>query len=280
MAHAYASALATYYWGEGAARLFGDAREYLGTVGGYLTLDPPRIDTYIDLSNNFIGREIGAWAAAEGLPDDVLGYLVIDAAREGIDFASPDSGRLFVHPNDPRVPRQADGGPLVEFDPLGFWESPVLGLLPFRPRVPGAPWNEPERFNGYPSDFFWTEREPRWQAPMGAGNRRNWISGELHGERPELEPRYLPRQGLAQPPAIPTRPVLGALLGTIPEVYSGAPVVAASMMRDERFARQSNPAPTAEPPGSLLRSATAPSPRRPFRPDPAFIPSTTYRFIP
>ena len=140
IAHALTSAYLAYEYPTAVATLLGSAREYRS-----YWLDPkrpPAWDTFKDLYNNQVGRNIAEYAKRNNLSRDQMQDLILDALS---------SGKLIVTQNDPRIDPSFSGNPLSYSTPRGAgapWTTPSAGFSEFVPsvtRVPVAPHRQAER---------------------------------------------------------------------------------------------------------------------------------------
>jgi trimeric autotransporter adhesin len=135
IAHTLASAYLSYDYSSAESYVLGYCREY----NSYFleTQPPPAWDTYKDVYNNAIGREIAAYAIEKNLSRDEIADLVLDAL---------DSGALIVTRQDSRIDRSFDGNPWNFQLPNGMtspWTGPSKYYEPGTfsvvvPAVPGA----------------------------------------------------------------------------------------------------------------------------------------------
>lgn len=147
-AHAVTSATMAYEWGVPLARTLGDAREWATTSQSYFRGNPAHVDPFVDLTNNDIGRQIGMWARQNGYAAEDLPYLVAQAAIEGLVPDSQNTGRLIVHPDDPRAPDDIAG------EIVDDWRGAVPPGLVFGPLLPPVEYDpHPNQFSGFPSDY-------------------------------------------------------------------------------------------------------------------------------
>ena len=136
IAHALTSSGIAYDHSSLGASVLGDLREGNTTSGYYRDynagLNPPdyRWDTYKDLYNNQVGREIAEYAKQHNLSRSALNDLVIDALN---------NGKFIITRNDERIPPNFSGWP-------GDFDQGRIGMPP-----------------------IWTGPSPAWQGSSGGG---------------------------------------------------------------------------------------------------------------
>jgi hypothetical protein len=165
-AHAYLSAMLTMQrGGELAADLVGAGREdWESTIPYYFGRGKDeRADTYKDLHNNQVGREIGAYVAGLGLKTAeereraVIALIDAEIARAGNPKDDDDplnTGALIIRVTDipgravrdKRIPPLEDGGFWSGFGALQYGNKAFNGWPgDFEPDKPGRLWTPPQR---------------------------------------------------------------------------------------------------------------------------------------
>jgi hypothetical protein len=137
VAHALGSAYLAYDHSPIEAAALGWGREFKS----YFLHDQGNTawDTFKDLYNNRVGRNIADYARRNNLSRDQIQDLILDALS---------SGKLIVTHEDPRIDPSFNGNPLNFRLPTGDgvpWTSPSAGFSDFSKtvtRVPVAPGNE------------------------------------------------------------------------------------------------------------------------------------------
>jgi hypothetical protein len=156
IAHALSSAYLAYDYSPAAASLLGWLREY-----NSYRQDPDRTyawDTFKDLYNNQVGRNIADYVRSNNLSRDQIQDLVLDALT---------TRKLIVTHEDKRIDPSFDGNPSHFALPDGGalpWTGPSAGFADFAPtvtRVPIAPPLAPSPLQGSPPPMpaFWPHAE-------------------------------------------------------------------------------------------------------------------------
>jgi Cadherin domain/RTX calcium-binding nonapeptide repeat (4 copies)/Haemolysin-type calcium binding protein related domain len=123
IAHTLSSAYLAYDYSGAEARILGYAREY-----SQYWVDPKQPaawDTFKDLYNNQVGRNIAAYALQNHLSRDQIQDLVLDALS---------TGKLIVTQQDPRIDPSFNGNPFNYSTPGGdaaAWSGPSGGFADF-----------------------------------------------------------------------------------------------------------------------------------------------------
>jgi hypothetical protein len=127
IAHTLSSAYLTYDNSAAEARTLGYAREY--SQYWLDTKQPAPWDTFKDLYNNQVGRNIAAYALQNNLSRDQIQDLILDALS---------TGKLIVTQNDPRIDPSFNGNPFNYSTPGGdaaAWSGPSTGFADFATSV-------------------------------------------------------------------------------------------------------------------------------------------------
>ena len=131
IAHALTSAYLAYDHSLAGAAILGEAREHRS-----YWLDPKRPaawDTFKDLYNNQVGRNIAEYVRRNNLSRDQIQDLILDALS---------SGKLIVTQKDPRIDPTFNGNPFKFLVPKGDaapWTTPSAGFPDFAPSVTRVP---------------------------------------------------------------------------------------------------------------------------------------------
>lgn len=130
IAHALTSAYLAYDHSPTEAAALGLARE----LKSYFGRQPPEAwDTFKDLYNNQVGRNIAGYAKKNGLSREQIQDLILDALS---------SGRLIATRQDPRIASSFKGNPLKFTPPSGTaapWAAPSPGFSDFAATITRVP---------------------------------------------------------------------------------------------------------------------------------------------
>jgi RTX calcium-binding nonapeptide repeat (4 copies) len=127
IAHTLSSAYLAYDYSKAEASALGWAREYKSY---WLDERPAAWDTFKDLYNNQVGRNISDYAKQNNLSRDQIQDLVLDALS---------TGKLIVTQQDARIDPSFNGNPAKFSVPGGdaaaLWTGPSAGFSEFAPTV-------------------------------------------------------------------------------------------------------------------------------------------------
>lgn len=135
IAHALGSAHLAYDYSPSAAAALGYGRELNSYWRGSKT--NPAWDTFKDLYNNQVGRNIAEYARKNNLQRDQIQDLILDALS---------SGKLIVTHQDRRIDPSFNGNPFNFSVPVGDaapWTSPSTGFSDFARFLTRAPARSP-----------------------------------------------------------------------------------------------------------------------------------------
>ncbi len=127
IAHALSSAYLAYDYSTAEARTLGYVREY--NQYWIDSKQPAPWDTFKDLYNNQVGRNIADYVQQHNLSRDQIQDLLLDALS---------TGKLIVTQQDPRIDPSFSGNPFNYLTPGGdtaAWNGPSAGFTDFVPSV-------------------------------------------------------------------------------------------------------------------------------------------------
>ena len=161
--HAYVSAMITFERGEYIAKFVGDAREWSTTEDYYKNNRPDyRTDTFRDLYNNMIGRDIGKYASDNDLSQRAVANLVERSLDRGdliksISKSNPDP-RIPDITDDPHLFGQGDG----VGKKCNGWPDDFDRLNIINPWFPPRPHDDQNGSGGFGGTRFPPTHPGRW----------------------------------------------------------------------------------------------------------------------
>ena len=183
IAHALTSAYLAYDHSSAESAALGWTRE----LKSYFGSQPPEAwDTFKDLYNNQVGRNIAAYAQKKNLSRDHIQELILDALT---------SGNLIVTRQDPRIAPSFNGNPLKFRTPSGN----------------GAPWAAPSA--GFPDFAATVTRVP--VPPVAAPPVSQFL-----GKRGAADPGVAMPSGKSYAQNAATAPTVPVMAGSLPRRYS------------------------------------------------------------